>query len=343
MGNHFPTLARTLTVQSPARQQTLLRRDRALRVAAALVPFAALLILACRLPSKSDERDALLIQIYQRESPAWQKSLAAHEKTTRRSAEQATRSGDAWAGNYYCGDGLGFNKSLTLVPSGEKPVFCYTERGCSGINDFDFGSVFVGHTSTGQRLVTLYGAVPNSLHGDEARSLFPLSRRLVPVLWGTRHYLIGEHQFLDFCNAVNAGDEAPTNSIFFSRSLWFLLRDGDEIKPLPATPPDISPAYRCYLLPAPVTATAVAVRPLSLQTDRDKSLWRVTEITLDRGAADGILPGMKFHGEHTLSCDSATVNTITGPHTCRAMMEQNLASLYPDPAPRRGGRFSTHR
>jgi hypothetical protein len=204
-------------------------------------------------------------------------SEAAAGSVRRRAERQAAALKDhPWAGSYYYGDGLGVNVSLTLSP---RAGFVFEWRGCLGLYDRNFGPVL---ESDDGRL-HLQPKLANTHRGFEG-----IAEELVPIRWGPRHYLIATNAIKDFCNAVNGGGEARTGVHGF-----FLLRRGDETKPVSGLPslPDWAP--EC-LLASPIASEITAVGKSETKED-DKYETRTTIVTLGAGRADGVWEGMAFH------------------------------------------------
>lgn len=91
-------------------------------------------------------------------------------------------------GEYYLGDGLGVNCSLTLVEG----RFNFKWTGCLGVYDSNTGTwVLQGD------IVLLKPEKPNKCEGFKGMNL-----RFIPVKWGQRHYLIDENEMPGFCAAI---------------------------------------------------------------------------------------------------------------------------------------------
>lgn len=97
--------------------------------------------------------------------------------------------------------------------------------------------------------------------------------QLIPVAWGDLLYLVHSDGMLDFCNEINLGLEPRNGAIGET-----YLKQDDWNKPAHGCP-SLPAEWLDYLLPAPVTATVVAV---------DSS----DTFTLDVGASSGLRPGM---------------------------------------------------
>src|SRR5262249_27504620 len=93
--------------------------------------------------------------------------------------------------------------------------------------------------------------------------------------------------FIRFAYAVNAGTEP--NMLFGGRSYQFLLRKGDEEKPISGQP-SIPQEYATYLLERPIVAKIISVGESHLS---DSS--RLTQVTLNVGTVDGLKKGMELY------------------------------------------------
>lgn len=102
----------------------------------------------------------------------------------------------AGSGHYVEGDGEGENVDLWLAP---RSGFLFEWNGCLGLYDRNFGEVrAVAET------VRLHCKLPN----HPGAGFQGTATEFVPVAWGQRHYLIATAGLVDFCNAVNAHEEA---------------------------------------------------------------------------------------------------------------------------------------
>lgn len=180
-----------------------------------------------------------------------------------------------WAGDYYAGDGLGFNRSLILAP---RSGYAFTSHGCLGVYDRNHGAV----ASTDGRLQLSFTFV-NQRTGFEG-----IAPEFFAVSWGSRRYLIPSDGLVEFCNTINLGREPRA-----SRRGVHLLRVGDESKPVTGLP--VLPAeFRDYLLPAPVTATITEIGDVTLRRGKGELRFREIAMTLDAGQKDGLRTGMEL-------------------------------------------------
>ncbi len=172
-----------------------------------------------------------------------------------------------WAGEYYCGDGMGYNLSLTMAP---KSGYLFEARGCGGRYGRNYGPV----TASKGRLRLAF-RLP-----VERQRLSTIADQLIQVPWGSRRYLIPPKEMLEFCNAINAGTEPRTDIHGLH-----LLRYGDEAKAVQGLPivPD---EFKDYLLARPIEAEIIEVRE---RTENS------TLVVLNRGKIHGLLPGMELH------------------------------------------------
>ncbi|MBL8694779.1 MAG: hypothetical protein JNJ88_11845 [Planctomycetes bacterium] len=113
-----------------------------------------------------------------------------------------------WAGEYYCGDGLGMNVLISIAP---KNGFVYSWHGCAGLYDSASGAI--------------ESADGNCIRLISHRTYYPL-KELWFVRWGDRRFLIPRQKLPEFCNAVVDGSAIISH---FMRT-WAPLRIGDECK-----------------------------------------------------------------------------------------------------------------
>jgi hypothetical protein len=191
-------------------------------------------------------------------------------------AELERLDGHPWAGEYFAGDGLGVNRSLTLAP---EAGFTFTWTGCLGLYDRNFGAV----SARGQEL-RLSFVFENDQEGF--RGLAP-DLTLVP--WGERRYLVPNDEIAAFCSAVNSGSE-PRTSLRGNH----LLRRGDEQLEVTGTP-ELPDGYCDLLLPAPLLATVRSVGPTRSWLGRADTEFHETPITLDQGHRHGLRAGMALY------------------------------------------------
>jgi hypothetical protein len=163
-------------------------------------------------------------------------------------------------GDFYFGDGLGENCSLTLTKQG---AFTFTWSGCLGIYDKNKGSA-----SVQDGVVHIAPKNPNVQEGFRGTAT-----DFFPVRWGGRMYLVPTNEIVQFCSEVNQGIE-PRHA----RGGEYYLRRNDWDKPV-AGKPAVPEPWSKYLLSRPVRGKIT--RLIGRQ-----------EAWLDVGADAGILEGM---------------------------------------------------
>ena len=248
-------------------------------------------------------------------------SMTAKTETLRKQIhkEVSTLGNDHWAGSYYYGDGLGVNVSLDLAP---KAGFVFEWRGCMGVYDRNYGTV-----EEKDGIINLNCELENKREGFQG-----IDTKLVLIKWGERRYLIGTDQIVDFCNAVNSGDEPRMGCHGF-----FLLHQDDCDKKVKGFPP-VPAKYRPYLLKQPIETEIVKVEKSSLRPSCADWNFRNTVVVLNVGKKDGVLPGMEFHVyEPDDKIESATVKKVNE-DSCEAVMTQIGEE---DPPPKVGWKLST--
>jgi hypothetical protein len=226
--------------------------------------------------------------------------------TERRAAIEKELSGlgdHEWAGQYYFGDGLGVNISLSLAPTSG---YLFEWHGCLGLYDRNYGAV----THERDR-VRLQFTFPNKQQGFQG-----ISSEFLPVRWGARHYLIPIRGMVDFCNAVNDGSESHGRT-----SSRFLLRRGDEqirVSGFPGVPPE----YRAYLLAKPVSAQIVSVGKYVTRPSIVDFKFKDTPVTLDKGTNHGLRVGMELHVVAPGNAIESVKITKEEPDRCEGLMTQ---------------------
>jgi len=140
-----------------------------------------------------------------------------------------------WAGEYYAGDGLGVNMSLSIAP---KSGFVFEWHGCLGLYDRNYGAV----TSANDHLHLSF-TFENVRKGFQG-----IAPELLSVPWGERRYLVPASDIVGFCNQVNEGSE-PRGGVHGV----YLLRKGDEKKPASGLP-KVPKEFQVYLVSKPIQA-----------------------------------------------------------------------------------------
>lgn len=115
----------------------------------------------------------------------------ARQVPSRAAAAKQQRHPDV-TGDYYFGDGLGVNCSLTISKSN---TFAFRWTGCLGEYDKNSGSFeWQGD------LIVMHPQRPNNRDGFRG-----MSTRFYPVKWDSRMYLVAEEQMLGFCHKFSKG------------------------------------------------------------------------------------------------------------------------------------------
>lgn len=255
-------------------------------------------------------------------APNFSKAAEAEARDRRTAIERETvqlGADHAWAGKYYTGDGLGTNISLHLAPVAG---VVFEWHGCLGVYGRNYGG-----------LRAEAGAVQFDFELPNVAGKFGgIPDKYLLLRWGGRRYLIASDKIIEFCNAVNALEE-PRPEIHGS----FLMRFADWEKKVEG-PPELPAEYLKYLLSKPVKAEAVAVGKSITREGNSKTRFVETELTLNVGSADGILPGIEFSLIEPEEVESATVERVEA-HSCHCRMTQFEPS--PDVNPKVGWKFST--
>jgi hypothetical protein len=180
-----------------------------------------------------------------------------------------------WAGEYYAGDGLGVNTTLSLAPDSG---YVFEWQGCMGLYDRNYGTV----AWADDRIRLTF------THENQRRGFQGIAPELIPISWGSRHYLVPADEITKFCNHVNRGLEPREGSHGFH-----LLRDGDEGQAVTGLP-NVPSKYRSYLLANPIEAKIMAVGPSTLRPSLADWKFKDTPVTLDAGTVKGLKVGMEL-------------------------------------------------
>lgn len=187
--------------------------------------------------------------------------------------ENSTTPRVAWAGDYYFGDGLGQNVSLSLAPLSGVTA---TWQGCLGTYSANKGRVVPQADGS----LLLEYEQPNDQRG------LGFADHVVPVAWGDRMYMISEKELPAFASAVNLGDE-PRKGAYGS----FLMREGDERRKAYGMPV-LPPAQQSLIREVPLEVGVVSANRLhDNHADEFECRYR---LELDHGANDGLVAGMKL-------------------------------------------------
>jgi hypothetical protein len=154
--------------------------------------------------------------------------------------EPQVESPTAIAGDYYRGDGLGLNWSLSLKPDG---TYSFSWHGCMGLYAEREGRFSV----TGALLILDAASSATSAHE------MSLPSRFMAVRWGSRLYLIPEEEGSRLAAYVTRGFE-PRRVMHGS----FLLRESDWEKPARGLP-EVPAEWQKWLLRTPVEARVTRV------------------------------------------------------------------------------------
>ncbi|GJM25179.1 MAG: hypothetical protein DHS20C16_15940 [Phycisphaerae bacterium] len=144
---------------------------------------------------------------------------------------------------------------------------CTFSQKCSGQYKLESGVV----------VLTADGSYPSLFAKFKNSRLKPVkwrTRRLVPLAWGDRMYLIEEGGHVEFCNQVNEGWE-PRNRIHGR----FLLRTDDWEIPVNEKP-GLPNEYTDHLIDAPCEAKVLSQKEHVLR--------------LDKGSREGVFVGMRL-------------------------------------------------
>src|ERR1043166_5972792 len=164
------------------------------------------------------------------------------------------------AGDYYFGDGLGVNCSLTVTAKGK---FAFQWNGCLGTYDTNEGTA-----SIKEGILHISPQKPNLRDGFRGTPT-----EFYPVRWGARLYLIPTNDIVEFCSDFNQGSEPRTGN----RGQYYLRRsDADNAV---SGKPGVPEQWNKFFLEQPVRGKIT-------------ELVGKQEAWLDKGSADGLLEGM---------------------------------------------------
>ena len=184
-----------------------------------------------------------------------------------------------WAGQYYFGDGLGANVSLTLAP---KNGFTIVWHGCMGLYDQNHGTVEWDEDKNILKMSFAFEVEKEYYIGRYASEY-------KPIRWGERVYLIPANEIVQFCNEINSGSEPR-------KGLWgeSFLRRGDEKKETQGKPV-LPEEFMSCLFDEPVDAAITSVKGVRETRDITDSPVFITTVVISKGKKDGLVPDMKLY------------------------------------------------
>lgn len=207
-----------------------------------------------------------------------------------------------WAGVYRCGDGRGYNVTVSIAP---ESGFFYTWRGCMGLYEWNHGTV--RETERG----TLAVELALSEDPDDPRRV---GDEWAPVQWDGRQYLVAAHAMPGFCDSVN--NRVDERWMFASgvsqHSPFFPMRAG-HVPKAPDGEPVVPEAWRPLLRSSAVTGVVTKVverREVIIGDEGQKAIDFVVEV--DVGREDGVVEGMLMHADSGDSLyDSCRVTSVS--------------------------------
>lgn len=225
-----------------------------------------------------------------------------------------------WAGDYYSGDGLGANVSLSLAPNAGVAA---TWQGCLGTYGINKGAVIP--QADGSLLLKYEG--PNDPKG------IGFADHVVPVAWGERMYMIAEEELPAFASAVNFGDE-PRN---IAQGM-FLMRKGDESRKVYGMP-DLPSPQRSLIRDVSLEVGVVSAERLH-GSDADEFMCRY-RLELDHGANDGLAAGMVLRMTGSADYGRVTLDQVTPTRAVGAISLFGDECTRPDQGPSTRTRFTS--
>lgn len=234
-----------------------------------IAPLATGASLACAVhaepapPQVNDSQDIAARKVFQHAVDAQRAAIAKENAETEQRAP--------WAGDYYFGDGVGANVSLSLAP---RSGVAATWQGCLGTYAVNKGAVIPQADGS----LLLKYEKPNDQRG------IGFADHVVPVPWGDRMYMLSKEEIPAFASAVNMGGEPRKDA-----QGMFLMRKGDESRKVYGMPV-LPPAQRSLIREVPLEVGVVSAK--RLHDDRVDQFGCRYRLELDHGANDGLAAGM---------------------------------------------------
>lgn len=243
------------------------------------------------------------------------------QQRTRIQREIATLKQHPWAADYYEGDGLGANITISLAPD---TGIAATWHGCMGLYGANRGKV-----------VERDGTLRFEYEQPNKPGFGGFPDTLRPVRWGERRYMIQQDKMMGFVNAINHGLE-PRERVHG----MFLLAQDDEDKAAEGLP-DLPPAYLALIRRAPMRVRVVSIDGVDKKKG-DQDCSYTYRMTLDRGAADRFAPGaeLKLVAQPRV-WESATIETVARETSTAKMVVWYDDCTHPKTVPTTGWVFTT--
>jgi hypothetical protein len=148
---------------------------------------------------------------------------------------------------------------------------------------------------------------------------------LYPIKWGNRHYVVAESDMLRFANYVNLGREPSTLHV----STFFLLKDGDENKPVSGKP--VLPArFARLILDRPIKMKIIETSEVTTGASETGTEYK-TVVRVDGGRNLGVWDGMTLIVPKDRNAGEIIITNV-GEKSSTGYYKNNLSS----DSPRRG-------
>lgn len=219
--------------------------------------------------------------------------------------------GHPWAGAYEA-----TNESLFLAP---RSGFVYLSYGCTH-SSASHGEVV---EVTPQRIVLRSVATLKAFQIEPAI--------LLRAEWQGHRYLIPDGDVVRFANCVNSRESGTP--------AWFLHRMSDRPQPEPRWPTLPSP-FEHYILSEPLSAGILQITLVEPAPDDESGTCWQADVTLDKGARDGVFLGMMLYPTHRDAYLGAEVLDVFD-HQARARFADCFSEGEKFDMPSPGWKFST--
>jgi hypothetical protein len=221
---------------------------------------------------------------------------------------------DEWSGDYRAGD---LHASFLRWSPGSGFVLLWVFTCEAHVTDLQYGTV-----SVSPGVVRLdaerprRGPTNTSGQHNHGRHSFK-SMGLVPIKWGTDHYLVPERQVRSFSEYI-AGLGAVNGNGEDWGSLDYYASSSGEPVDLFTTAPVFPPGYEKFMR-RPVVGKIVSVGRSVVRVLRHDKWWNdlIIPVTIDAGSHEGVRPGMTLYlaestDLETVEITRASSHTATG-------------------------------
>jgi hypothetical protein len=219
-----------------------------------------------------------------------------------------------WAGEYYAGDGLGMNLRLWIAP---KTGVAYQWHGCLGLYEQNLGTV----VASANQLTLAWDRKLDDPYVTDTKWL--------AIPWRTRVFLVPTISVHQFCIAARDKTLLPMMALQSQGPTDRILTER----------PQLPPGFEKYLDLAPIQMRLLtAGKPIREKLSKTMDA-QTQEVTVDAGADNHVLVGMRFEAMDPKRPKSIWTITDVSPNSSKGVLEFQRKSGYPLITPNKRWRF----